>query len=54
MERRLNFEGMMSHLFLKTKQLNDQIGKLLCQRFIKTVKENRFTVLIRHLDGIIL
>ena len=27
MERRLNFEGMVSHLFLKAKQPNDQIGK---------------------------
>ena len=26
MERRLTFEGLISHLFLKTKQPNDQIG----------------------------
>ena len=40
MERRLNFDGMMiSHRFLKAKHPNDQIGKILCPRFIKTVKE---------------
>ena len=38
MERRLNFEGTISHLFLKAKQPNDQIGKILCPR-IKTVKK---------------
>ena len=37
MERRLNFEGMISHLILEAKQSNDQTGKLLCPRFIKTV-----------------
>ena len=52
MERRLSFEGMISHLFLKAKQPNDQIGKILCLRLLKTVKENEFTGLIRHLDGI--
>ena len=26
MERRLNFEGMISHLFLQGKQPNEQIG----------------------------
>ena len=54
MERRLNFEGMISHLFLKAKQPNDQIGKILCPRFIKKCKENEFTGLIRHLDAIVL
>ena len=39
MERRMNFEAMISHLFLKTKQPNDQIVKILCPRFIKTVKK---------------
>ena len=39
MERRLNFEGMISHLFLKAKQPNGQTGKILCPRFIKTVKK---------------
>ena len=39
MERRLNFEGMISHLFLKAEQLNDQIGQILCPRFVKTVKK---------------
>ena len=39
MERRLNFEGMISHLILKAKQSNDQIRKILCTRFIKTVKK---------------
>ena len=39
MEGRLNFEGMLSHLFLKAKQPNDKIGKVLCPRFIKTVKK---------------
>ena len=39
MERRLNFEGMISHLFLKAKQSCDQIGKMLCPRIIKTVKK---------------
>ena len=39
MEHRLNFEGMISHLFLKAKQPNNQIRKILCPRFIKTVKE---------------
>ena len=39
MERRLNFEGMISHRFLKTKQPNDQIEKILRPRFIKTVKK---------------
>ena len=53
MERRLNFEGMISHLFLKTKQPNDKIGKILCPRFIKSVKKE-FIVLIWHLDGITL
>ena len=38
MERRLIFEGMIFHLFLKANQPNDQIGKILCLRFIKTVK----------------
>ena len=39
-ERRLNFENMMhvSYLFRKAKQPNDQTGKILCPRFIKTVK----------------
>ena len=37
MERRLNFDVMIPHLFLKTKRPNDQIGKILCPRFIKTV-----------------
>ena len=54
MERRLNFEGMLSHFFLKAKQPNDKIGKVLCPRFIKTVKENEFTDLIRHLEEIVL
>ena len=45
MERRLNFEGMTSHLFLKIKQPNDQIGKILCPRFIKTVKKMNFLAL---------
>ena len=54
MERRLNFEGIISHLFLKAKQPNDQIGKILCSCFIKTVKKNEFTGLIRHFDGIVL
>ena len=39
MERRLNFEGMISYLFLKAKQPNDQIGQKLCPCFIKTVKK---------------
>ena len=39
MERRLNFEGVISHLFLKAKQPNDQIGQILYPRFIKTVKK---------------
>ena len=39
MERRLNFEGIISHLFLKAKQPTDQIGKKLCSCFIKTVKK---------------
>ena len=39
MERRLNFEGMISHLILNTNQSNDQIGKILCPRFMKTVKQ---------------
>ena len=39
MEHRLNFEEMISHSFLKAKQPNDQIGKILCPHFIKTVKE---------------
>ena len=39
MERRLNFEVIISHLFLKAKQPNDQIGKILCSCFIKTVKK---------------
>ena len=37
MERRLNFEGMISHLLLKAKQSNDKLEKILCPRFIKTV-----------------
>ena len=39
MERRLNYEGMISYLFLEAKQPNDQIGKILCPRFIKPVKK---------------
>ena len=39
MEHRLNFGEMVSHLFLKTKQLNDQTGKILCPHFIETVKK---------------
>ena len=39
MERRLNFEGTIFHLILKAKKSNDQIGKILCPRFIKTVKK---------------
>ena len=39
MERRLNFEGMISHLILNTNQSNDQIGKILYPRFMKTVKQ---------------
>ena len=52
MERRLNLEGMISNLFLKAKQTNDPIGKILCLH--KNCKENEFTGLIRHLDGIVL
>ena len=54
MERRLNFEGMISHLFLKAKQPNDQIGKNTMSTIHKNCKENEFTGLIRHLDGIVL
>ena len=36
---RLNFEGAISHLVPKAKQSNDQTGKILCPRFIKTVKK---------------
>ena len=54
MERRLNFEGMIFHLILKAKKSNDQIGKILCPRFIKNYKENEFTGLIQYLDGPIL
>ena len=39
MERRLNFEGLISNFFLKAKQPYGQIGKILCPRFIKTVKK---------------
>ena len=39
MERGLNFEGMISHLFLKAKQPNDHYEKTLSPRFIKTVKK---------------
>ena len=45
MERRLNFEGTISHLILKAKQSNDQTGKILCPRFIKTVKEKNLLAL---------
>ena len=39
MERRLNFEAVISHLFLKAKHPNNQMIKILCPRFIKTVKK---------------
>ena len=39
MERRLNFEGMISHLFLKAKQPNDQIGKNTMHTLHKNYKE---------------
>ena len=39
MERRLKFERMIYHFILTAKQSNDQIGKILRQRFIKTVKK---------------
>ena len=45
MERRLNFEVIISHLFLKAKQPNDQIGKILYPRFIKTVQKMNILVL---------
>ena len=41
MERKLNFEGMIPHLFLKARQLNYQIGKIPCPRFIKCVKKKK-------------
>ena len=39
-KRRLNFEEVIhvSHLFRKATQPNDQTGKILRPRFIKTVK----------------
>ena len=55
MERRLNFEGMIPRLFLKAKQPNDQIVKILCPRFIKIVtKMNLLALSAGHLDGIVL
>ena len=50
MERRLNFEGMISALILKA---NNQIIKLenTMPTLHKNCKENEFTGLIRHLDG---
>ena len=47
MERRLNFEGIISHLSLKAKQSNDQIGKTM-STLHKNCKENEFTGLIRQ------
>ena len=54
MERRLNFEGMISHLFLKAIQPNGQIRKNTMTTLHKNCKGNEFTGIIRHLDGIIL
>ena len=48
MERRRNFEGMISHLFLKAKQPNDQIGKNTMPTLHKNCEENVFSGLIRH------
>ena len=50
MERRLNFEGMISHLFLKAKHPNDQIAVPMRH---KIFKEKEFTGLIRYLVGIV-
>ena len=50
MERRLNFEGMISHLFLKAKQPNDQTEKVLCPRFIKPVKKMNSLALETYYD----
>ena len=54
MLRRLNFEGMISHLFLKAKRPNDQIEKNTMPTLHKNCKENVFTGLTLHLDGFVL
>ena len=53
MERKLNFEGVISHLMLIAKQSNDQIGNTM-PILHKSCTEYEFTGLIRHLDGIVL
>ena len=53
MERRLNFEGMISNLFLKAKQPMIKLDNTM-PTLHKNCKEKEFTGLIRHLDGIVL
>ena len=45
MKYRLNFEGMISHLTIKTKQSNDKLEKILCTGCIKTVKKRNLLAL---------
>ena len=50
MEHRLNFEGMISHLIFKAKQM----ARNSMPTVNKNCKDNGFTGLIRHLVGIVL
>ena len=48
MERRLNFEGIISHLFLKAKTTKLSNWKNTMPMLHKNCKESEFTGLIRH------